>query len=406
MLTQYKELGRLSKHEPSLTIHYNLANAPLSPIIKALLTLSFLFFCWVHSTLLSWITRISFLSRGPFLLKLLKGKIFLSSMNPLKWFSSCRWISRNVGLQNSFRNSFLSAPPLFQCSSVQGNSAQQHLTLYCPPCPAPALFDRKSKSEAWLTEVPTLPLPKFLNPIRKPPNKTIPLLQTSLSPSSWGPEKPVLKAYWATVVACGHRFSKHPKSGSPRESLGVGNSSAMGTQACVDPNPCGENITAPWLVGTGVSKGALAWPQALLLPCSHEGRSSGCMKNASTHLGKGGWGGCGLAHKAQAMQERCVSCFFQAIHLSWAISKVSQTCTCLSDMNHMMVFSKQSLASLHLPAKHHCCRQGQLWTGQNITNGDLQILSVGVSKMKQSRSKKINSFYPVAVGIQTFKKIL
>lgn len=61
----------------------------------------------------------------------------------------------------------------------------------------------------------------------------------------------------------------------------------MGAQARVDPDPCGEKIIPPWSVGTGVCKEALAWPQALLLPCSREGRSSGCMKNTSTCLGKG-----------------------------------------------------------------------------------------------------------------------
>lgn len=44
MLTQCKELGRLYKQEPSLTIHYNLANTPLLPITKSLLTLSFFSF--------------------------------------------------------------------------------------------------------------------------------------------------------------------------------------------------------------------------------------------------------------------------------------------------------------------------------------------------------------------------
>lgn len=52
-----------------------------------------------------------------------------------------------------------------------------------------------------LTELLSLPLTKLLNPIRKPPNKTIPLIRTSLSTSSWGPEIPVLKGYWGTVLA-------------------------------------------------------------------------------------------------------------------------------------------------------------------------------------------------------------
>lgn len=138
MLTQCKELGRLYKHEPSLTIHFNSANAPPSPIIKALLTLSFLSFLFLLSTLhsaqLNHQDFFPFLSRGPFLLKLLKGKIFISQIKPLKGFASCRWICRNVRFQSSFRYSFCSAPPFSNGSTVQGNGAQlQHLPLYvCP----------------------------------------------------------------------------------------------------------------------------------------------------------------------------------------------------------------------------------------------------------------------------------
>lgn len=258
-----------------------------------------------------------------------------------------------------------------------------------------------------LAEVLTLPLTKFFNPIRKPPNKTIPLLQTSLSPSSWGPETPILKAYWATVQAWGHRFSKHPKSGSPRESLDAMNSSAMSTQACVDPNSCRENITAPWLVGTGVSKEALAWPQALLLPCSHGGRSSEqrlyeqCQHLSWQRSLRGSFVCPGLAHKSQAVQERHVSCFCQAIRISWPISKVSQICACLSDVNHMLVWGKFAF-----PCGASLLQAGAALDWTNITNGDLQLLSVGVSQMKQSRSKKKTSFYPVSVGIRTFKTIL
>jgi len=187
MLTQCKELGRLYKHEPSLTIHYNLANAPPSPIIMALLTLSFLSFLFLLSTLLSaQLNHQDFfylLSRGLFLLKPLKAKIFISQMKPLKGFASCSEFAE-MFVFRAFSGTVFSLLPCFSNgSTVQGNSAQlQHLTLYvCPP-------------QHYLIENPSPPHKKFLNPSGKPPNKTILLIQTPLSAEK-NSEISVLKGY-------------------------------------------------------------------------------------------------------------------------------------------------------------------------------------------------------------------
>lgn len=185
-----------------------------------------------------------------------------------------------------------------------------------------------------LTEVLTLPLTKFLNPIRKPPHKTIPLLQTSLSTSLWGPETLVLKAHWATVLAWGHRFSKHPKLGSPKGSLdAVSQLLSHGcTSLCASQSLWRTyNCTLAWWyrclqrgfgMATGSALALLPWRKEQWLYEEHQ------------HLSRQRRGP-GLAHKSQAEQEGRVSCVCQAIHLSWSISKVSE-------VNHTLGWGKQT----------------------------------------------------------------
>lgn len=163
------------------------------------------------------------------------------------------------------------------------------------------------------------------------------------------------------MLACGHRFSKQPKPGSPRGILDTVNSSAMGTQACVGPNPCRENKTAPWLVGRGVSKEALAWPQALLLPCSHEGRSSSCMKNASTCPSKGAWEDLLYALAWHTNHKQCRRGVCPASARQYISPGQSPNCVRLVHLSAtwptLLSWGKQILASLHFSVEHHCCRQ-------------------------------------------------
>lgn len=233
-----------------------------------------------------------------------------------------------------------------------------------------------------LTEVATLHLTKFLNLNIKPPNKTIPLLQTSLSTSLWGPETPVLKAHWATVLACGHRFSKHPKSGSAKGSLHEvnqqlrhGHTSLCASQSLWRKYNC---TLACWYRCLQRGFGMVTGSALALFPWRKEQWLYGEHQHLSRQRSLRGPG---LAHKSQAVQEGWVSCFYQAIHLSWAVSKASE-------VNPMLGWGKQISAGLYFPAGCCCCRQEHLWTGQNLTNGDLQLLSAGVSWMKQSKSKK------------------